>query len=75
MISFPAHMLWNEAQLIGCYYDSSRMALDMPHIIELYRTGKLKLDELVTRVYSLDEINPAFDALEKGEVARSVIRY
>ncbi|MEE9249209.1 MAG: hypothetical protein V3U79_11030 [Dehalococcoidia bacterium] len=35
----------------------------------------LMLDELATGVYSLDEINSAFDALEKGEVARSVMRF
>ncbi len=75
ILSFPARMLWEEAQLIGCYYGSARMRIDMPHIIELYRSGKLKLDELVTRTYPLDQINSAFDALEKGEVARSVIQY
>jgi Zn-dependent alcohol dehydrogenase len=36
---------------------------------------KLKLDELVSRTYLLQEINTAFAALEQGEVARSIIRY
>jgi S-(hydroxymethyl)glutathione dehydrogenase/alcohol dehydrogenase len=34
---------------------------------------KIKLDELVTRTYSLDEVNEAMAALERGEVARSVV--
>ena len=75
ILSFPARMLWEEGQLIGSYYGSSRMSIDMPHIIEMYRSGKLKLDELVTRSYPLEKINEAFDALENGEVARSVIQY
>jgi S-(hydroxymethyl)glutathione dehydrogenase/alcohol dehydrogenase len=47
----------------------------MPKIVDLYMAKKLKLDELVSRTYRLEEINPAFEALEKGEVARSIIRY
>ncbi|MFQ5934176.1 MAG: Zn-dependent alcohol dehydrogenase [Dehalococcoidia bacterium] len=75
MITFPGRMLWEEAQLIGSYYGSSRMHLFMPRLIELYQAGKLKLDELVTRTFTLDQINEAFEALEAGEVARGVIRY
>jgi S-(hydroxymethyl)glutathione dehydrogenase/alcohol dehydrogenase len=74
-ISFPAHMLWEEASIVGSYYGSSRMRLFMPRLIDMYMTGKLKLDELVTRTFPLDQINEAFEVLEKGEVARSVIRY
>jgi len=45
----------------------------MPKLIDLYMNKKLKLDELVTRTYSLEEVNEAFVAMEKGEVARSVV--
>jgi S-(hydroxymethyl)glutathione dehydrogenase/alcohol dehydrogenase len=45
----------------------------MPRLIELYMNKKLKIDELVTRTYALDEVNEAMVALEKGEVARSVV--
>ena len=54
-------------------YGSSRPHVDMPRLIELYMNNKLKLDELVTRTYALDEVNDAMTALEKGEVARSVV--
>jgi Zn-dependent alcohol dehydrogenase len=37
--------------------------------------GKLPIDKLITRSYSLDEINEAFAALERGEVIKSVIRF
>ena len=47
----------------------------MPRIIDLYMAGRLKLDQLVTRKFRLDEINASMDAMEKGEVARGVIVY
>jgi S-(hydroxymethyl)glutathione dehydrogenase/alcohol dehydrogenase len=48
---------------------------DVPKLIELYRSGELKLDELISRTISIDEVNEAFDAMKTGEVARSVIQY
>ena len=36
---------------------------------------RLKLDELITATFKLDQINTAFEALDQGEVARSIIRY
>jgi Zn-dependent alcohol dehydrogenase len=45
----------------------------MPKVIDLYMDGSLPLDRLVTRTYSLDEINDAFAAMNAGEVARAVI--
>lgn len=61
--------------LTGAPYGSSRPRVDMPMLVDLYMSGKLKLDELVSRSYSLEQINDAFDALKKGEVARSIIRF
>ena len=37
--------------------------------------GELKLDELISRTIKVDDVNEAFEAMEKGEVARSVISY
>jgi Zn-dependent alcohol dehydrogenase len=39
----------------------------------LYRSGRLKLDELITARYPLDEINEAIDTMEQGKVLRNVI--
>jgi len=47
----------------------------MPILVDLYMGGKLKLDELITRSYPLEKINDAFDAMKKGEVARSIIKF
>ena len=56
-------------------YGSARPSVDMPKLLDLYMSKKLKLDELVSRRIKLEEINSAFEWLEKGEVARSVIIY
>ena len=47
----------------------------MPMYVNLYLQGRLKLDELVSRTLTLDEINDGFAALRTGEVARSVITF
>lgn len=62
-----------EKSVIGSLYGSARVHRDMPRMIELYMRKKLKLDELVSRRISLEQVNEAFEAMEKGEVARSVI--
>ncbi len=72
-VDFDAKILALEKTVIGSLYGSCRPRIDFPRIFALYRAGKLKLDELVTRVYPLEEVNAAFDALGKGEVARSVL--
>jgi S-(hydroxymethyl)glutathione dehydrogenase/alcohol dehydrogenase len=71
--AFPIPM--EEKSIIGCYYGSPRFGYDMPRIVDLYMAKKLKLDELVSRRLPLKEINTAFELMEKGEVARSIIQY
>jgi len=73
MVTFPASSFLTEKVIKGSVYGSARPHVDMPKLIDLYMNKKLKLDELVTRTYSLDEVNEAMTALEKGEVARSVV--
>jgi S-(hydroxymethyl)glutathione dehydrogenase / alcohol dehydrogenase len=68
-------LVFEERVLTGSVYGSSRPRIDIPKLIDLYRAGKLKLDELLTRSYPFREINEAYAALERGEVARSVVLY
>jgi Zn-dependent alcohol dehydrogenase len=73
-VALPAAMLpLEERALIGSLYGSAFMPRDVPRLCELYRRGKLKLDELVSRELRLDEINAGLEALESGSVLRSVI--
>ncbi|MEY2450182.1 MAG: S-(hydroxymethyl)glutathione dehydrogenase / alcohol dehydrogenase [Acidimicrobiaceae bacterium] len=59
----------------GCWYGSSNVQQDVPRLLEYYKSGELKLDELISRRIKVDEVNDAFAAMEAGEVARSVIEY
>ena len=46
-----------------------------PRLLDLYKSGKLKLDELISRTYPVEQINEAFEALGNGEVARSTLSF
>ena len=59
--------------LTSAYYGMTDPMRDMPMFLDWYLAGKLKLDELVTRTYVLDDITQAFEAMLAGKVARSVI--
>jgi S-(hydroxymethyl)glutathione dehydrogenase/alcohol dehydrogenase len=72
-IELPGFELLMEKKLQGSNMGSNRFRVDMPRYIDLYLQGRLKLDELVSRRITLDEINDGFDAMKSGEVARSVI--
>jgi Zn-dependent alcohol dehydrogenase len=75
-VSVPGAMLvLQEKSLIGSLYGSANLRRDMPGLIDLYMQKRLKIDELISRTIKLDAINSAFEAMEKGEVARSVIVY
>ncbi len=62
-----------EKRLVGCWYGSSDVHRDGPHILSLYRAGRLKLDELLTRTYPLDDVNRAFTDLAAGVNARGLV--
>lgn len=68
-------VVYEERTIVGSLYGSGSPRDDIPKLIALYRAGKLKLDELVTRSYPLTQINEAYDALERGEVLRSVVTF
>jgi S-(hydroxymethyl)glutathione dehydrogenase/alcohol dehydrogenase len=64
-----------EKTLTGSYYGSARPQQDFPRLIGLYRSGRLKLDELITRTYSIDEAPRAFADLQDGRPGRGVILF
>ncbi len=73
-VTFTAMSLQgNEKVLRGSRYGSARMRDDFPRMVELYRSGKLKIDELINRRFSLDETDDAYKALAAGELARGLI--
>ena len=64
-----------EKKIQGSSMGSNRFRVDMPRYVDMYLSGKLKLDEMISRHIALEEINDAFEALLKGEVARQVIQF
>lgn len=66
-------LVYAEKTLKGTLYGSMRPRIDLLTLIDMHRDGKLMLDELLTRTWPLDQINEAYAALERGEVARSLI--
>ena len=62
-----------EKTLAGSWYGSARPVEDFPRLFALYKTGRLKLDELVTATYEIDQAAQAFTDLEAGRNARGVI--
>jgi Zn-dependent alcohol dehydrogenase len=63
----------NERRIIGSFMGSTRLSVDIPQLVEQYRHGRLKLDQLITARYPLEQINEAIVAMETGEVLRNVI--
>jgi S-(hydroxymethyl)glutathione dehydrogenase/alcohol dehydrogenase len=72
-IELPGEDFLSEKRIQGSLMGSNRFRLDMPHYVDMYLDGRLKLDELVSARIGLDEINSGFEAMTRGEVARSVI--
>lgn len=62
-----------QKRIQGCLYGMGSPAIEVPREIDLYRAGQLKLDELVTTRYGIDDINTAVDDLLHGRNIRGVI--
>ena len=60
-------------RVLGSKMGSARIAIDVPMLVDLYRQGRLKLDELVSGRYPLEEVNAAIAGVTKGEALRNVI--
>ena len=74
-VTIDARELMQEKTVIASMYGSARPHIEFPRLLDLYRVGKLRLDELVTRTFPLEEVDTAFEALGQGEVARSVLLF
>ncbi|MFP2960595.1 zinc-binding dehydrogenase [Myxococcus sp. 1LA] len=64
-----------EKRLLGSWFGTANVHTDMPRLLELYTQGKLKLDELVTTTYSLDQLDQAFTDMKRGVNARGVVLF
>jgi Zn-dependent alcohol dehydrogenase len=60
-------------RIVGSKMGSTRLRVDVPRLVAHYQQGRLKLDELITARYPLDQINEAIAEVNRGEALRNVI--
>ncbi len=71
----PFVLAMYQKRLQGCLYGMMSPSSDVPRLLDMYRSGQLKLDELVTRTYRLDEINVGYADMHAGTNIRGVIEF
>jgi S-(hydroxymethyl)glutathione dehydrogenase/alcohol dehydrogenase len=62
-------------ELVGCIFGNANPQVDIPRLLALYKAGKLKLDEMVTTEYTLDQINQGYQDMRDGKNFRGLIVY
>jgi Zn-dependent alcohol dehydrogenase len=64
--------MWNK-EIKGTIFGSLNPRRDIPALLSMYREGQLKLDELITNRYTLDDINEGYRAMRDGENIRGIV--
>lgn len=64
-----------EKQVVGSLFGSANPRADVPRVLELYAMGLLDLDGLVTRTYTLEEVNQGYQDMREGRNIRGVMVY
>jgi alcohol dehydrogenase len=64
-----------ERTIKGSYLGSCDPARDIPRYIEMYRAGKLPVDQLLSERIALEDINAGFDRLAEGKTVRQIVRF
>jgi len=69
----PLELLVTQKAIMGAVYGFASPRAQIPELLMLYRRGALKLRELITRTYRLDEINRGYADLDAGRNLRGVV--
>lgn len=59
----------------GSAFGGARGRTDVPKIVDWYMDGKINIDDLVTKIMPIEQINEAFDLMRRGEVIRAVLTF
>lgn len=62
-------------QIRGCLFGDANPTKDIPKLLGLYQSGDLKLDELITTRYSLEQVNQGYDDMQVGKNIRGIIEH
>jgi Zn-dependent alcohol dehydrogenase len=68
------HTLYQNKAILGCRYGAARPHRDFPLLADLYLSGRLEIDALISRHYALDDFGRAVEDLKAGHLARGVFR-
>lgn len=60
---------------INPLYGKCQSKIDFPRLIDFYKSGDLKLDEMISKTYSIDNVEKAFDDMPSGKNAKGVILF
>ena len=71
----PLDLVLYQKSIMGTLYGDSQPRYDILNLLSLYGAGKIKLDELVTRTYTLDQVNEAYADMIAGKNIRGVIEF
>ena len=72
--SFVVNDLYNDKSIMGCRYGTTRPHHDIPLLVGFYLDGRLNLDDMVSQVYDLGDVQQALDDLHAGKLNRGVLR-
>jgi Zn-dependent alcohol dehydrogenase len=72
--SFVVNALYNDKSIMGCRYGTTRPHHDIPMLVGFYLDGRLNLDDMVSQVYDLGDVQHALDDLHAGKLNRGVLR-
>ncbi len=74
-VTVPGRALFFDRTLMGTFYGAARPRQDFAWMLDMYMDGRLRLDELATRERPLEELNLAFEDMEAGRAARTVLTF
>jgi S-(hydroxymethyl)glutathione dehydrogenase/alcohol dehydrogenase len=69
----PWLLMGGERRIVGSRYGTGNPLVEFPKLVELAVAGRIKIEELITKRYDLDEADEAFRSLAAGEQARGLI--
>lgn len=69
----PFELIAMAKQLRGVLFGNCNPAVDIPRLLSYYQAGKLRLDELISKRYSVEEVNQAYDDMLAGRILRGVL--
>jgi S-(hydroxymethyl)glutathione dehydrogenase/alcohol dehydrogenase len=74
VLQLPANDLHtSNKRIIGTVYGGAQVRRDIPRLVALAEAGRIDLDRMITKRFSLDEANAALTVMEGGDVIRSVL--